>query len=574
MYAFYARISCMKRYAVREAVPEDIQKELAAFSERIQSLLYYRGITTAADAERFLAPDYERDLHDPFLLPNMHEAVDRILQAIAQNERVTIFADYDADGVPGAVVLHDFFTKIGFTNFDVYIPHRNKEGFGLNMSAVEQLAEQGTQLLITIDCGIADVAEVAHARELGVDVVVTDHHELPGERPDAIIVDHKLPESTYPEANLCGSGVIFKVVQALIMKGDFDLPAGSEKWLLDMVGIATLSDMVPLVGENRALAHYGLVVLRKSPRKGLLKLLRKTGTKQHTLSETDIGFTISPRINAASRMGEPKVAFDMLATHDEVEADMHVAHLHEINDARKGHVAAIVKAIHKKADIFSEKQTVVCGDVSWQPSLLGLAASSITDTYGKPVFLWGRGDGKELKGSCRSVPGISTLAIMQATPEAFITFGGHAQAGGFVVDFAEVDYLHDRLETAFSKTVEAQEPEIHWIDAQLSIDDVHHHTYSEIRKLAPFGIGNPEPVFLFKNTMIKRVESFGKQQDHLRIVCHSDTQGDIEAISFYAKPDSFTRSVAPGDKRDVVATIEKSQWGRAATIRLRLVDIL
>lgn len=565
----------MKRYELRQPVPASVAEALQAHTPLVQTLLYNRGISTAADAQAFLEPQFERDVHDPFLLPNMQQAVERLLRAVADRERITIYADYDADGVPGAAMLTDFFTTIGAT-FDVYIPHRNREGFGLNEQAVRRIAAGGTALLLTVDCGIADPNEVALARSLGMDVIITDHHEPHDDIPDAIIVNHKLADATYPERILCGTGVAFKLVQALIASGKTTCTPGQEKWLLDLVGIATLADMVPLVGENRALAHYGLLVLQKTRRHGLRELLRKTGTNLHAITETDIGFSIAPRINAASRMGEPAVALAMLTAPDAATAAEHVAHLHHINDARKGHVAAIVKAVHKKVTDFdmTTRPVVVAGHPDWQPSLLGLAASSIAEHYRKPTFLWGRGDGTELKGSCRTANGISTLAIMHAAADVFETYGGHAQAGGFVVARDKVDALLDMLSQGYETAACVPDAEPEWIDAMLALEDVTFNTYTRVRQLAPFGVGNPEPVFLVQNVLIKQVEQFGKTREHLRLVCHREGSGDVEAISFYATPSSFTKKVSPGDRRDIVATLDKNTWGSRQSIRLRLKDIL
>lgn len=566
----------MKRYAVRKPVPQDVQEALAPYPPLLQTLLYNRGIADTETAERFLKPDFERDLHDPFLLPNMEAAVERIKRAIEAREPITIYADYDADGVPGAVMLFEFFRKGGVAHVDVYIPHRNREGFGVNVAAVTQLKERGTSLMITLDCGIADVAAVAHARSLGIDVVLTDHHEPHDEVPDAIVVNHKMPQSEYPERILCGTGVAFKLIQALIARQVVPYAPGTEKWLLDLVGIATMSDMVPLVGENRALAHYGLLVLQKTRRPGLLQLFKKTGTKQSYITETDVGFTISPRINAASRMGEPEVAFHMLATTDEVVALEHVEHLHHINDMRKGHVAAIVKAVHKRMEEqkHHECPVVVAGHPDWQPSLLGLAASSIAEHYGKPTFLWGRGDGTELKGSCRTAGGMSTLAIMRAVEGTFDAYGGHDQAGGFVVSREHVDLLEQALADGFQRVALEKNEEPQWVDALLRPEDVSFATYRTIRQLAPFGVANPEPLFMLQSVLVKQVEMFGKTKEHLRLVLHRETGGDVEAIAFYTNVSKLTRTCAPGDRRDIVATLDKNMWGGRQSVRLRLLDVL
>ena len=277
----------MQAYKFRGAVPDEIASELSPHSPFLQHLLFHRGVLTKEGAADFLEPDYGK-LHDPFLMKDMDKAAERIIKAIKDNERIAIYSDYDADGIPGGVIMHDFFKKIGFDNFENYIPDRHDEGFGLNHDALEELLSRGMKVLITVDCGIADAEEVARIREGKVDVIITDHH-LPSEKlPEAFaILNPKQNDCLYPEKMLCGSGVVFKLIQALMIRlvsgrsqstsspsqelgtiFNGALKIGWEKWLLDMVGLATLSDMVPLVGENRILAHFGLKVMRRSPRPG------------------------------------------------------------------------------------------------------------------------------------------------------------------------------------------------------------------------------------------------------------------------------------------------------------------
>lgn len=565
----------MKRYELREDVPEKVTQELSNYPELLQKLLFHRGIFDRNSAEIFFKPDFERDLHNPFLLPNMDEAVERILLAIKENQRFTIYSDYDADGIPASVALHDFFKKIGYENFDVYIPHRNREGFGLNKKAIQEIASRGSKLIITVDCGTSDVDEVAFARSLGMDVIITDHHEAHEVLPDAIIVNHKLIDSKYPERILCGAGVVFKLIQALISKGDFNLPKGFEKWFLDMIGIATLADMVPLVGENRALAHYGLIVLRKSPRPGLQQLLRKTRTNQNQISVMDVGFTIAPRINAASRMGEPDVAFNLLAEKSFEKVGALVDHLHEINDQRKGHVAVITKAVYQKMhemENSDELKVIVAGNPLWQPSLLGLAASSVVEKYQKPVFLWGRGDGEELKGSCRSVEGVSTLELLNDVSDLFHAHGGHDQAGGFVVQSEHVDFLQERLSAAYEKCISETCDQVVFLDAEITIPEINYSLFNQVQKLSPFGIGNEEPKFLVKNVLISDVQKFGKNKEHIKLICENDGK-KIEAISFFSNENSFSNPIIKDSTVSIVSIIEKNQWGKSS-LRLRILDVL
>jgi len=263
----------MSSYSFRKKVPHGVSKNLEAYPELVQELLFSRGIETAKEAEEFLNPDYTKHVHDPFLIKDMEKAVLRILLAMEQNEKIVIYSDYDCDGIPGGVILHDFFKKINYENFENYIPHRHEEGYGLNLSAIESCAESNTKLLITVDCGITDVVPVTRANELGIDVIITDHHLVGKKLPPAYaILNSKQEDDSYPFDLLCGAGVAFKLVQGLLEKGSFNVTQGWEKWLLDMAGLSTIADMVPLVGENRVLAYYGLKVLRKSPRLGLQQL--------------------------------------------------------------------------------------------------------------------------------------------------------------------------------------------------------------------------------------------------------------------------------------------------------------
>ncbi len=575
----------MKNYSVRPELDEKINGELIEYPELTRKLLFYRGIENKKDAEKFLNPLF-LDNHDPFLLKGMDKAVERILAAIEKKEKIVIYSDYDADGIPGAVVLHDFFKKIGYENFENYIPHRVLEGFGLNDDAVEGFAKNGVNLIITIDCGIADVKEAEKIKKLGIDLIVTDHH-LPkqnekGEEvlPYAIaVLNHKQKQCEYPDKNICGSGVIFKLVQALVKinNGKWNITDGWEKWLLDMVGIATVSDMVPLIGENRVFAYYGLKVLRKTPRIGLQKLLTLTKIDQKNLTEDDIGFMISPRINAASRMGIPEDAFNMLRSTNDLEATGFAIHLDKINAERKVIVAQMVKEIKKhweKFDPEKKRKVLVTGNPDWKPSLLGLVANSLMDEHKGPVFLWGREEGKNLKGSCRSNNCVDIVAMMREASSVFDEYGGHAASGGFTVSSEKVDFLADELEKAYEKlSVQKQENDGLIVDAIISIDDVNINTEKEISKLAPFGMKNHKPIFAIKNLEINEVNIFGKGKDHLKLNFKNSKGRIISAIAFFKKPENYGTKIEKGTKIDLLANIEKSFFAGREEIRLRIVDI-
>lgn len=580
----------MKKYVVREKPTSAVRENLKAYHPILQELLHARGITEHKDAELFIAPDFSRDIHNPYLLKDMKKAVERILRALEAGERIGIFSDYDADGIPGAVVISDFFKKISYENYEVYIPHRNDEGYGMSHDATDLFKKNGVTLVITIDCGIADVAEVEYANSLGLDVIVTDHH-LPHEvLPSAYaIINPKQPGCEYPEKMLCGSGVIWKVICAVLQHKEFkkkySVTEGWEKWLLDMVGLATLSDMVPLRGENRVLASYGLYVMRKSPRPGLQKLCQMLKMNQAHLTEEDIGFMITPRINAASRMGVPRDAFVMLSETDPVQAGMMAEHLNEINDERKGVVASMVKEIKK---IISEREDVlgdviVLGNPKWKPSLLGLVANSFGDEHNRPVFLWGR-SGEEmkdedghviLKGSCRAGGDTNIVKLMEHAKDAFLDFGGHAGAGGFSVSLHSVHELEERLNNAFKELLnERSEPEPVILDQEMSIDDVEWGMYSHVEKLAPFGIDNPKPLFLISDVVLSSMKQFGKEKNHLELTFHKKNGKSVQAIGFFSDSSTYKVTLEAGKKINLIAHIEKSMFRNFPELRLRIVDIV
>jgi single-stranded-DNA-specific exonuclease len=563
----------------------------AHFSPFLQKLLNKRGLSDSDAAHLFLNPDYERDTHDPFLLKDMDRAVERVTRAIETGERIAIYSDYDADGIPGAVILHDFFKKIGFENFENYIPDRHEEGFGVNMDAVDTIAAHGVKLIITIDCGITDVLPITRAKELGIDTIITDHHEPNGATPPAYaILNPKQADCSYPFKFLCGAGVIFKFVQAMIRKNAerdlsqrWPIKPGWEKWLLDMVGLATLSDMVPLTGENRVFAYYGLKVLRKSPRLGLMKLLREARANQQQMTEDDVGFTITPRINAASRMGVPHDAFELLATSDELRAGELVTYLNKINDERKGLVAAITKEVRQTISTREKEgrlqEVIVMGRTHWRPTVLGLVANSLKDDHDRPVFMWGKDGGPTIKGSCRSDGRVSVVELMDANRHLFIHFGGHKMSGGFAIEQEKIHTLENELSQTYKKIVFGDgvnaanlslEEEI---EDELSVDDISWSTYNVVEKMAPYGVGNPKPIFLIKNVVIVSAKPFGQTKNHMEISFENSVGDKFNAISFFTKANDPLKTLKPGDVINLKATLEKSYFKRYPELRLRIVGV-
>lgn len=571
-----------KKWVVNKEIPEEAEKELEAYPPLARQLLFYRDIKSAGVAEKFFNPDYERDMHDPFLMLGMEKSVLRILKAIESNEKIVVFGDYDADGISGCVIFYDFFRKIGFENFHIHIPNRYKDGYGLTLGAIDEFIEGGIDLIITVDCGITDAPEVKKAKDAGIDTIIIDHHIVQDGAPEAYaIIDAKQKGETYPFKFLSGAGAAFKTVQALVRRGteigQFNIVKGWEKWLLDVASIATVADMVSLRDENRTIVHFGLKVLHRAKRTGLASLYKKLKLNSEYLNEDDIGFMVAPRINTASRMGHATTSFNLLITESEEEAKAIASDLEEKNGDRKESVQVILDAVEGK---FTGKEDtippiIVLGDFSWMPGVLGLAANRIMEKYQRPVFLWGKADAHEIKGSCRSNGTIDLVKFMESVSDLFIGFGGHAMAGGFSVAPEKLDSLEVEAMEAYKK-VEKMENGLAMleIDSKLSLDDINWKNWNIIEKFAPFGMDNPKPVFIFEGVEVKEVKMFGNGGIHLEL-SFTKTKGDtVKAIGFFMTIDKFNDlTIKEGKNIDLVATMEKSMFRGVPELRLRIVDI-
>jgi len=549
-------------------------------SELVRSLLKSRGVTEEAAVAAFLTPDYEQHTHSHSLFSGMDIAAGRVIAAMRSGDRIAVYADFDCDGIPGAAVLSDLFTKLGYENFEVYLPHRDREGYGFHEEAVEQLASRGVKLIITVDVGTAAIATVKSANEIGIDTIITDHHEILAELPEAFaVLNPKI--SPYPFPHLCGAAVAFKLAQGVIQKGKAlqderfaSVGSGWEKWLLDLVAIATIADMVPLIGENRVLAHWGLQVLRKSPRPGISALCTKLRLRKAELTEDDIGFSIAPRVNAASRMGDPHLALRLLTTRDPAEAEMLAASLEKLNASRKGVVAGIVREAKKRtAERFAPGEVVVLGNPEWKPSLLGLAANSIMSERGGVVCLWGRDVNGKIKGSCRSDGVVSVVELFSAAPHAFEEFGGHAASGGFTVVSEQVHSLQETLAKAATSLQRTEKETLAAHDALVSLREIAWPLYRDIARLAPFGMGNPKPIFRVGRIKIAGMKRFGKEQNHVEValLC-TDSLATARAFDFFRGPEDFTFAPVQDALATVLATVERDTF--RGGLALRLVDIL
>jgi single-stranded-DNA-specific exonuclease len=574
-----------------------------------------RGISSD-DLESFLNPDYDQ-LSDPFMMHDMSVAVTEIFHHIELGNKIAIYADYDADGIPGAALLSNLFHKIGYPNIVVYIPHRHREGYGFHKPAIKQLADQGVSLIITVDVGVTAVAETAYARSLGLSVIITDHHEPGPELPDTIMVHPKL--GTYTDPMICGCAVAFQLARALIssyskqknpdqtitlhnlrdasapavqgmssivttdgLVGVNEIPPGWEKWLLDMVGIATIGDMVPLVKENRILAYWGLHVLRKSRRSGIIALCRELGIDQSTLSEEDLGFSIIPRINAASRMSDPIRAYELLTTDNPATAQIYATELSDLNTKRKNEVASIMRKANNIMNKTPDRPVIVIGDPSWNVGVVGIVAGKIAEEYQKPTFVWTEYEGEYIKGSCRSNGSVSVVAMMEYASEAFIYQGGHAAAGGFTAYKKDLSRIEEMLSQALEHQTDITEQTTLLddnYDAEITLSEITMNLYQELSQLAPFGVGNPRPVFLIRGMAVQETGFLGKGEQHLKLLVsdkslQSNNARPIEMILFSASLSSPFRSLVAGDTFDALVAIESNSFRGRTTLRLKPIEIM
>jgi single-stranded-DNA-specific exonuclease len=464
----------------------------------VARLLCMRGLGDAADAHRFLNPSLDH-LHDPFRLMDMDRAVGRLEQALARRERIAIHGDYDVDGITSTVILRRALEMLGG---DVvhFIPERLRDGYGLQPAALERLRSEGVALAVSVDCGIRGADAARKAREIGLDLIITDHHEPDGALPDAFaVINPKRHDCTYPDKYLAGVGVALKLVQALCGR------AGKDKWLpafVKVAAIGTLADVVPLVGENRVIARLGLASLTRGPHTiGLRALLDAAGLSGKTIDSYEVAFMLAPRVNAAGRMSTPDIATRLLLATDEAmgdEARMLAQQLNDENLRRQQEEAELVaharKAIETDPSVGAHNVLVIGGD-GWHRGVIGIAASKLVDAYHKPAIVLSI-DGDVAHGSCRSIPAFDMLDALERCADLFVRFGGHRQAAGLTMEASRVPEFRARINAYADDVLEPDHlrPRL-WIDGPLHLKGITHDLVRGLDAMGPFGLGNPRPVF-------------------------------------------------------------------------------
>ena len=577
-----------KQWTVAPAAPPSFFQTHASYPRVIAQMLFNRELHDTDAITRFLNPDYDRDVHDPFLFTNMRKAVDRIMTAIAKKERIIVHGDYDADGVCGAAVLCTTLRAMG-ADAGFFLPHREKDGYGLNENTIKLLANQGTNIIITTDCGVSNTVEVALANTLDIDVIITDHHQIPEVLPDAFAILHpKIESETYPDKTLSGGGVAFKFCQGLLhehqAQGNETIDGvshdGFAKWLLDLVAISTVADMVPLINESRALTHFGLMVLGKTKRLGLKTLMESAyvftdGPKKTSITADTIGFRIAPRINATGRMDHANHALDLMLVNDGERARQLAETISQLNKDRQKLTEELTKA--GKAYVtehHTENDPIlfVRGD-GWRPGVVGLIASRLKDYYNKPVIVVGEANGTFV-GSGRSIDQFHITNALAESSAALEKFGGHPQACGFSLKskdhFDEFSSLMTAVATRELSDIEIVD-ELK-LEATIHLDELSLELAHHIARFAPFGVGNPAPLFTSSSVVVIAASPLGKDKNHLKLLARQqDGKRVLKFIAFRCP--EWIEQITKNDILDVVYEIGINEWNGRQELQLKLVDI-
>ncbi len=586
-----------KKWNVLPAPPSEFISSHPELPTAVTQLLWNRNLRTQERIDEFLNPDYSQDIHDPFLFRDMEHATDIIFKSIAKDENIVVHGDYDADGVCSAAIIITGLRKLGAKNVNVFIPHRETDGYGLNLRTVELLHTQKTDLIITCDCGVSNEPEIALAKKYKIKVIVTDHHTIPAKLPKADAIIHPLVKGEpYPDKGLCGGGVAFKLVQGLLKKYAQDhitLPDGQtfegfEKWLLDLAAIASIGDMVPLLGESRTITRYGLTVINKTRNIGLKKLLIVSGLadengqpKRGAYDSYSMSFQIVPRLNAAGRMDHANTAFALLMATDEKEAENLAAQLDKNNVDRRKLTEQYVSQARKQIKETQQENNPVLFVLGkdWPTGILGLISGKIKDDYYKPAIVMGETNG-EINGSGRSIKEFSLIGAMQEMPEVFLKFGGHPQACGFTLKNPGLleEFKTKLIAKAATQTATIDlVPQI-TIDAEVQLDEVDWKLYDLLQKFEPFGQMNEEPKYVSRALTVTAVEPVGQDGKHLRLMVKHGSQLIKKTIGFglgdinkYAE--NWKECLKPGDKIDMVFSIGVNQWNGNRELQLTIEDI-
>ena len=537
-----------------------------------EKILVARGLTTRAAREAFLQQDYAAVKHDPFLLPDMEKAVARLKQAREQGEKIVIYGDYDIDGLSATALLLDAFGKFGFEGVDAFIPNRFVEGYGMTMGAVDKVRDMGADLIVTVDTGSLCHAEIAYATSLGIDTVVTDHHNVAETPPPSIAaVNPKFSGHTYPFRDLCGAGVAFKLVQALQTELD-GLSDGYEKWLLDLVALGTVCDIVTLADENRANVYWGLEVLKKQQRPGLKALMSVAGIEPEKVNARHLGFGLGPRMNAAGRLETAQYALDMLTASDGLEALEASEKLEELNIKRRSIQDEIFDEACQQADNMTDDRVLVVNSGNWNHGVIGIVASKLVEKYKKPVFIIGE-RGEEATGSARSFGDFSAADAVRAADDIIIKGGGHGAAAGVTLETEKIGDFRRRVNEFYDSLRLTNQERYLLPKADVEIDDfseINEELVEDLAKMEPFGNGNPEPVLKITTASVLSVRRMGADGQHVKLALRDKNGKVLQMLAFNA-PEEFFRE--PGDEVAAWFQPTVNEWQGMKSVEGRLLHL-
>jgi len=551
------------RWNLLPPVPDKYLANASGFPTLIVQLLYNRGLTEPSQVQSFLTGDKSLS-GNPFLLPDMHQAVGRIYRALLSGENIAIYGDFDADGITATALLIQGLSILGGKAIP-YIPHRLTEGYGLKKAALENLHQQGVSLVITVDCGITSLPEVKKAQRMGLDIIITDHHTPLSEIPPATaIVNPKLPNSTYPFSELAGVGVALKLLQALLQN------TGKEKQLdemMDLVALGTIADVSPLLGENRYLVKEGLQVINASPRLGIKEIMTQTGLNTGSLDAESISWVIAPRLNAAGRLEHAMTSYKLLVTDSPPEAYRLAVWLEQKNTERQRLTTTSLAKAREQVLAQGISPLLVASDREYLVGIAGLVASRLSEEFYRPAIVIKTGE-KISSGSCRSIPEFNIIAALNQYSNLLSQFGGHSQAAGFTLPTKNLARLHQALLQSATTQLAGVDlrPRID-IDAEVTLPDLGGDTFQIIQQLAPFGRGNPMPTFLSRRVEVTACQAMGNNREHLRLKLKQG--GTIWDGVGFRLGNHLAKVASP---LDIVYNLEIDRWGGEERLRLNIMD--
>lgn len=521
----------------------------------------------------FLSPDYDLEKGDPYLLPDMQKAVDRIKTAYEKGEKIVIYGDYDVDGISATALLLDAFESFGFKDIQSFIPNRFVEGYGMTIGAVDKIKSMDANLIITVDCGSLCHNEINYANSLGIDTVVTDHHNVAETPPPAVAaVNPRFGGHLYPFSDLAGVGVAFKLVQALQKELD-GLPEGYEKWLLDLVALGTVCDIVKLTGENRANVYWGIEVIKKQRRTGLKALMAVANIDKADISAKTLGFVFGPRINAAGRMETASLALDMLISKNGDDALNKANYIDNLNSHRRQMQDDIFKEACKIALDYKDDDVLVINGKNWNHGIIGIVAAKILEKFKKPVYILAEDDNGETKGSARSFGDFSAADAVRAADDIIIKGGGHAAAAGVTLKNDKISDFRQRVNEFYSSLQLNNQERYLLPKADVEIDDfseINEDLVGKIATMEPFGNGNPEPVIKITAADIVNVQYMGTDGQHIKLSAR-DSDGVVIRMLAFNAPENFL--CKPGDTASIWFRPVINEWQGIRSVEGELLHL-